>query len=377
MNFLSNVTNFDFVENRRKAFMCSGALLVISLLSVIFHGGLNLGIDFAGGTVIQLKFQKSVDISKLRTAIKGIGIGDSVIQSIGSKENPQVLIKVEKLKKEMRKGVVTIVTDKIKASIANNPFEIIKAESVGPKVGRDMEERGFLAFISAICGILIYVSFRFEFKFGVGAIIALVHDVMITIGFISITNKEFTLSVLAALLTIAGYSVNDTIVVFDRIRENLRKHKNPVFNKIINISINETLSRTILTSLTTVIVTIILSLFGGSVIGDFAMCLTVGVMIGTFSSVFVATPIVMEWEEHRKKKEDARAAAPKAEKIVKKELPKAEKVTKEASKAKKTKETPKEKPSAKVEGSSKETTQNVTPKKKVQKKKKKGKKKKR
>jgi len=365
MNFFNNVTNFDFVGSRRKAFVISGSLLGIALLSLLLHGGLNWGIDFAGGTFMQLKFEKPVKVGELRKAIGSLGIGDSVIQEMGEKKSNQVLIKVEKLKKERQKGIVTLVTNKIKEVSPGNNFEILRAESVGPKVGHDMAERGFLAFISSIIGILVYVTIRFEFKFAVGAIIALVHDVCVTVGFISLTNKEFTLSVLAALLTIAGYSVNDTLVVFDRIRENLRKHAKDDFDGTINTSINETLSRTMLTSLTTVIVTIVLSMFGGPVIRDFAMCLTVGVIVGTFSSVFVATPVVVEWRIFKKnkdevarkkallhpkpkakeKKEEIEKEAPKAEKETTKKAAKEEtvKVVKEKTPGKKTKKKKKKK----------------------------------
>jgi len=366
MNFFNNVTHFDFVGSRRTAFKVSGSLLLVAMLSLLLHGGLNWGIDFAGGTFMQIKFEKPIKVGELRKALGSLGIGDSVIQKMGEESSNQVLIKVEKLKEEKQKGIVTLVTNKIKEVSAGNNFEILRAESVGPKVGHDMAERGFLAFISSIIGILIYVTIRFEFNFAVGAIIALVHDVCITVGFISLTNKEFTLSVLAALLTIAGYSVNDTLVVFDRIRENLRKHVKGDFDGTINTSINETLSRTMLTSLTTVIVTIVLSMFGGPVIRDFATCLTVGVIVGTFSSVFVATPVVVEWRIFKKNRDEvARKKAllnPKP-KVQAKE----EKVEKEATKAEK--ETPQ-----KVEKERKETVKVAkakTPSKKKKKKKKK------
>ncbi len=303
MNFFKNVTSFEFVGNRYKAFIFSGILISIAVLSLLFHGGLNWGIDFAGGTVIQLKFQKEFNMGSLRKAIKSLGIGDSSIQEMGDTDNHQVLIKVEKLAEEQEEGIVTLVTNKIKEATPGNTFEIMKAESVGPKVGHDLALNGFLAFISALGGILLYVTVRFDFQFGIGAIFALMHDMFIVLGFVAVTNKEFTLPILAAILTIAGYSVNDTIVVFDRIRENLRKCKKTEFSDVINLSINETLSRTVLTSLTTFIVTGVLALFGGMVIRDFALCLSAGVIIGTYSSIFVATPIVVEWQLRRKKKD--------------------------------------------------------------------------
>jgi preprotein translocase subunit SecF len=194
-------------------------------------------------------------------------------------------------------GLSAQINDALAKRFEGKTFEIRRTEMVGPKVGKDLRKKGINAIIFALIGILIYVSWRFKFRFAVGAVVALAHDVLITIGVFSLTNKEFSLPVLAALLTIVGYSLNDTIVVYDRIRENMGRMRREVFEKTVNISINETLSRTILTSGTTLIVVIVLFLMGGGVIHDFTFALLIGIIVGTYSSIFVASPLVVIWEK--------------------------------------------------------------------------------
>ena len=302
MEFIKPGINIDFVGKRRYAFALSALLIIAGVVSLILHGGPNYGIDFAGGTLVQVKFQKGVKIEELRKVVGGLGLGEVLIQTFGSKD--EFLIRLERSSGEL-KGLSSMIEEGLRKAFGEGSFEIRRVEMVGPKVGRDLRQKGIKAIIFALIGILIYVSWRFEFRFAVGAVIALAHDVMITLGVFSLLDKEISLPVLAAFLTIVGYSLNDTIVVYDRIRENMRKGGNEPFSKVINRSINETLSRTILTSLTTLIVVVVLFILGGGVIHNFALALLVGIIVGTYSSIYVASPVVLHWEregDRRKKK---------------------------------------------------------------------------
>ncbi len=302
MEFIKPGINIDFVGKRRYAFALSAILIIAGIVSLILHGGPNYGIDFAGGTLVQVKFQKGVKIEELRKVVGGLGLGEVLIQTFGSKD--EFLIRLERSSGEL-KGLSSMIEEGLRKAFGEGSFEIRRVEMVGPKVGRDLRQKGIKAIIFALIGILIYVSWRFEFRFAVGAVIALAHDVMITLGVFSLLDKEISLPVLAAFLTIVGYSLNDTIVVYDRIRENMRKGGNEPFSKVINRSINETLSRTILTSLTTLIVVVVLFILGGGVIHNFALALLVGIIVGTYSSIYVASPVVLHWErkgDRRKKK---------------------------------------------------------------------------
>lgn len=288
-------TNINFAGNRGKAFFFSLALIAASIISLVIHGGPRYGIDFAGGTIVQIKFKNKVSISELRKALSNIDIGEHTIQNFGEKNANEFLIRTEKSTEDLE-GLSARIARHLEKIYEKNSFEIRRVEMVGPKVGKDLKRKGMMAVIYAIVMILVYIAWRFKFKFAVGAVAALVHDVIITVGALSIANKEFTLPIIAAILTIVGYSLNDTIVIYDRIRENLRKKKRQRYEDIINISINETLSRTILTSLTTLFVVVALFTLGGGIIHDFAFALLVGVIIGTYSSIFVASPIVIAWE---------------------------------------------------------------------------------
>ncbi|MCD6152820.1 MAG: protein translocase subunit SecF [Syntrophobacterales bacterium] len=301
MEFIKPGTNFDFVGRMKIAFSISLALIIISILSLIIHGGPNLGIDFAGGTLVQIKFQEPTTVNDIRDTLKTINLGNSTIQRFGYRNNNEFLIKTEKSSSGL-KGL----SDKIGGALAGvypkEMFEIRRVEVVGPKVGKDLREKGILAMLIAMIGILIYITWRFEFRYAIGSIIALIHDVIITVGIFSLLDKEFTLPIIAALLTIIGYSLNDTIVVYDRIRENSKSIKRQELEQIVNSSINQTLSRTILTSGTTLLVVGALFFLGGAVIHDFAFALLVGVVVGTYSSVFIASPIVLAWKNTKPSK---------------------------------------------------------------------------
>ena len=346
MQFIKPDINIDFIGKRKFAFVFSIVVLAVSIGSLIFHGGPKLGIDFQGGTLIQVKFQAPVEINDIKAGLEKVGLGNSSVQQFGELQDNEFLIRTES-------SLVTGegFTDNVKKALAEQTggeAEIRRVEMVGPQVGQDLREKALFAMFYALLFITIYISGRFELKwllsgvvavaligavylftlfnvsipflivaalivtlvifwflelkYAMGAIVALIHDVTITVGLFSIFDKEFTLAIIAALFTIIGYSLNDTIIVFDRIRENLRKyHKNPL-EIIINRSINETLSRTILTSLTTLFVVVTLFVLGGGIIHDFAFALIVGVLVGTYSSVFVASPILLAWQGKQAKK---------------------------------------------------------------------------
>lgn len=290
MEFIKPGTHFDFVGKMKIAVGISAVLIIISILSVVLQGGLNFGIDFAGGTVIQIKFSKAAPADGIRKAFAGIDVSDAIIQEIG--ENEVIVRTNQSMTKELQAKVEGAMTGQFGAG----QFEIRRIEFVGPKVGKDLTNKAILAIIFSWIGMLVYIAWRFEFRYGLGAITALIHDTIITIGALSLLNKEFTLTIVAALLTIIGYSINDTIVVFDRIRENRKKDLKKSLGDLINASINETLSRTILTSFTVFIVLLTLFFLGGPVIHDFAFALLVGIVIGTYSSIFIASPIVLAFE---------------------------------------------------------------------------------
>ncbi len=340
MQFIKPDINIDIIGKRRIAYGVSAALLLLTLISLVVQGGPNYGIDFSGGTVVQLQFDQSVAIDDIRSGMADIGIVASSIQSFGDPGAHEYLVRTD-----MSEMTGEGFNDRLIATLSDSAGatpEIRRIEMVGPQVGQDLREKALFAMFYALLFITVYISGRFELKWGVsgvvalalmgavyvfslvrvpipfliltalvvslilfwflelkyamGAIVALIHDVTITVGVFSLFDKEFSLPIVAALLTIIGYSLNDTIIVFDRIRENLRKFtKNPL-ETTINRSINETLSRTILTSLTTLVVVIALFVLGGGIINDFAFALIVGVLIGTYSSVFVASPILLAWQ---------------------------------------------------------------------------------
>jgi preprotein translocase subunit SecF len=295
MEFIKPGINFDFVGKMKLACGISIAAIVISIASVIWHGGLNFGIDFAGGTLVQLKFQKATSTEQIRTAFKPIGLQNVVIQPFGENE---VVIRIGEVAAG-GKELTLMIDESLKAALGQGAFEVRRVEMVGPKVGKDLTQKAILAIVFSWIGMLVYIAWRFEFRYAVGGIVALVHDTVITIGAMSLLNKEFDLTIVAALLTIIGYSINDTIVVFDRIRENARKNIKQPLAQVINNSINQTLSRTILMSFTVFLVLLALFFLGGAVIHDFSFALLVGIVVGTYSSIFVASAIVLAWEKLR------------------------------------------------------------------------------
>jgi preprotein translocase subunit SecF len=297
MQFLKDI-NLDFLGKRKLAAIISSALILIGVVSLIIHGGPKEGIDFKGGTTLRLQFEKPIDVGQIRTVLSEIGQGNSEIKQIGA--NNEFLISVKQ--QPNISEISDSVTNELKNKITDNSFEVRERDTVGPRIGSELRQKTLWAIFAALVLLLIYISYRFEFKFAVGAIAALFHDVVITLGVFSVLSLEMSLAVVAAFLTIVGYSLNDTIVVYDRIRENLKNMRKDEYTKIVNTSINQTLSRTVLTSLTTFVVVIILYIFGGEVIHNFAFALLVGVIVGTYSSIFVASPIVVAWQLNREKK---------------------------------------------------------------------------
>lgn len=340
MQFVKPDINIDFIGKRKLGFVFSSVLIAVSLLSLAMHGGPRYGIDFAGGALIQVKFDQAVEIPAIKKGLAEAGIADASVQTFGQSQGNEYLIRMEQ-RDDNQSDTADYLTTALDASTGAKT-EIRRVEFVGPQVGADLQEKALMAMFFALLFITIYISGRFELKwllsgvvatalmaavyflslfnvsivflilgalivslvlfwflelkYAMGAIVALVHDVIITVGMFSLFDKEFTLPIIAALLTIIGYSLNDTIIVFDRIRENMRKlHRQPLAT-IINRSINETLGRTILTSLTTLFVVVALFLLGGGIIHDFAFALIVGVLIGTYSSIFVASSILLLWQ---------------------------------------------------------------------------------
>ena len=299
MEIFKRQTEFDFMGKKQTAIRLSAILILIGIVSVIIHGGLKYGIDFAGGTLVQLKFEKPPAIEEIRDGLKTIGLGDSTIQEFGSKNH--ILIRVQRSEEKLEE-VGTQVKNSLAGKFNSEAIVVERVEMVGPKVGRDLREKAVLSIIYAIIGIVIYISWRFELQYAIAAIIALIHDVLVTMGAFSLYDKEFTLVIVAAFLTIIGYSLNDTIVVFDRIRENMRRKGKTPLVEVINNSINQTLSRTILTSGTTLLVVVALFFLGGEIIHDFSFALLVGVMVGTYSSVFIASVFLVYWAERTQTK---------------------------------------------------------------------------
>ncbi len=297
--FNSDKMNVDFIGKRRLFMIVSAIAILVGLASLMVRGGLNYGIDFAGGTMVQVRFANDVGSDELRQALAGVDMGDVSIQQFEDEEAHEFLIRVEKSKTDLvgLSDEIKVVLDEV---FGSENVDIRRVEMVGPKVGKDLRRQGMLAILYAMIGILIYITLRFEFRFALGAIVALAHDVMITVGVFALLNKEFSLPIVAALLAIVGYSLNDTIVVYDRIRENMKGSGKLDFIGTVNRSINQTISRTILTSLTTMLVLVSLFFLGGGVIHDFAFAMIIGVLVGTYSSIFIASPVVISMQPKKK-----------------------------------------------------------------------------
>jgi preprotein translocase subunit SecF len=284
MQLLKDNINLDLMGKRKFALVLSLVLIVIAVAAMVMRG-LNLGIDFTGGTLVEVGYTESVELESVRQALNSSGYDDAIVQHFGTAKDVLIRLPVAD-------------SDDDKAKLSNNVLEALEAtgqpemrrvEFVGPQVGDELRDKGGLAMLYALIGILIYVALRFEWRFSLGSVAALIHDVILVVGFFAITQIEFDLTVLAALLAVIGYSLNDTIVVFDRIRENFRRLRKETSEGVINISINQTLSRTLMTSITTLLVLFALFMFGGEVIHSFSIALIVGVLVGTYSSIYVAS----------------------------------------------------------------------------------------
>ena len=288
MKLIKEKLNIDFMGKRKLAVIFSATLIVISIASLVTQG-LNLGVDFTGGTLVEVGYTEAVELESIRSALAASEFGDATVQSFGSASD--VLIRFAP-----REGVNTAeisgaILELLQAG--DQSVEMRRVEFVGPQVGEELTEDGILAMFFALGMIMIYVALRFQMRFSVGAIAALVHDVLITIGIFSVMQMDFDLTVLAALLAVIGYSLNDTIVVFDRIRENFHKMRKVDPIEVMNTSLNQTLSRTIMTSVTTLLVLTALFLVGGEIIHGFSTALIIGVLIGTYSSIFIASPVTL------------------------------------------------------------------------------------
>ena len=282
-------SEFDFMGLRKPAMLMSATLLLLSIISLAVLK-LNVGIDFTGGSVIEVGYRQPVELQPIRNALASSGFSDAIVQHFGSAKEVLIRLvpKVDQDKAELSSQIIAVLNEASESRI-----DVRRVDFVGPQVGEELTEDGGLAVLYALIAILIYVSLRFEFRFSLGAVAALIHDVVITLGIFSVLQLDFDLSVLAAILAVIGYSLNDTIVVFDRVRENFRKIRKKTALEVTNISINQTISRTLMTSFTTLLVLLSLFFLGGEAIHSFALALIIGVVVGTYSSVYVATTSVL------------------------------------------------------------------------------------
>ena len=278
---------FDFIKNRRIVYIISAVIILVGLISIIFQG-FNLGIDFAGGTLIQIRFDKSVSTTEVRNVLSEFNLSQSTIQNLSENE---FVIRTEKIDSEQRKEILSAFKENL------TDLEILRVETVGPVIGENLKKLALYALLFAFIGIILYITMRFEFKFSIISILALSHDCLIVLGIFSLLQKEITISVIAAVLTIIGYSLNNTIVILDRLRENIKFKAREPFENLINLSINQSLSRTINTALTTIIPVLALYFFGGNILSDFALALFIGMIAGTYSSIFIASPLLLEWNK--------------------------------------------------------------------------------
>lgn len=287
--------NYPFIGWRKIGFTISTILVLLTLGSIAVRGGLRYSIDFTGGILVQLDFEQPVEIQDLRDALSTMtGLESSEVQQFGDPSDVVIRAQVPAGEEDdFGRGIETHLRDS--PALQGQNFAIVRMEAVGPKIGEELKQQAVLAIVYALVLILIYVAIRFELKFGVAAIVATVHDIILSIGVFSLANKEISLAVVAAFLTIVGYSLNDTIVVFDRIREDLRSMRRIPYDQVVNTAVNQTLSRTVITSGTTLVVVLFLYFLGGGVIHDFAFALIIGIVIGTYSSIFVGAPLLVEW----------------------------------------------------------------------------------
>jgi preprotein translocase SecF subunit len=293
---LFRTPNYDFIGRRKWFYLASALFIAAGIASLVARGGLRVDIDFAGGNLVQVRFERPATIDRVRTALTAVGLGDSIIQEFGDSREFMIRFKLGASQSDAGKTVQQALARE--ASLG--PFEIRRAEYVGPQVGRDLQLQALYAVLAGLAGILIYVAVRFDLKGGITAIVAQTHDVIVAIGALSLTDREFALPVLAALLTVIGYSVNDKIVAYDRVRENRRRGgalRGQPFASQINTAINQTLSRTLLTGLSVLFAAGVLYLFGGKVLEDFAFTLMVGVVAGTYSTIYIAAALIVDWTQ--------------------------------------------------------------------------------
>jgi preprotein translocase subunit SecF len=293
--------NINFVGMRLRMLVISWILILIGLASIWMKGGLNYGIDFLGGTLVHVRFAQAAPVSDVRTAVESKGLEGVVVQGVGP-EQREYQVRAATGGDDESDQTAAQIQAGLREKFGENSFDVLRIEAVGPKVGRDLWRSAALAVLAATVMMGIYIAIRFDFRFGIGAAVAVLHDVLITLGAISIINLEFDLTTVAALLTVVGYSVNDTVVISDRIRENMRKMRRESLATIMNLSINETLSRTVITGGTAIIATAVLFWLGGPVIHSFAFTMMFGFIVGTYSSIFIASPIVLYLERDTRKR---------------------------------------------------------------------------
>jgi len=289
MQLLTEKTQFNFMSKRKIAAIFSAILLLISIVSISTQG-LNFGIDFTGGTMIELAYEETADLNQIRATLEAAGHDDAIVQNFGSVH--EVLIRLPVIESTNMAALSNEVVAVLQAA-NDTKLDVRRVEFVGPQVGEELTEQGGLAMLYALIGILIYVSLRFEYRFAIGSVAALIHDVLLTLGMFSVFQFEFDLTVLAAILAVIGYSLNDTIVVFDRVRETFLKMRKGTAEEIVNIALNATLSRTLMTSMTTLLVVLSLFVFGGEVIHAFSIALLLGIVVGTYSSIYIASNVVL------------------------------------------------------------------------------------
>ncbi|MFQ5677832.1 MAG: protein translocase subunit SecF [Gemmatimonadota bacterium] len=299
---------YRFLKGRRQAYLFSATFIVAGMISIALHGGLRAGVDFTGGTLVQVHLNRASGVGELRDLLSGTGYTGGAAQIQRFQGENEFLIRLQAFE-ETGEGVAQRLSAVLSAEFGADGFEISRVEAVGPKVGGELKVKATYAILLSFLLTMIYLAFRFEWRFGVAAVVATVHDILITFGFISLLNVEITLATVAAILTIVGYSLNDTIVIFDRIRENFRKKRKEPYEDTLNRSINETLPRTVLTSGTTLMALVALYVLGGPVIQPFALVLIMGIVIGTYSSIFVASPALLEIHRWGRKRSAAHAAA--------------------------------------------------------------------
>jgi len=289
-------TNIDFISKRTRYYLISGVMVALGILALLLisQGKGNLGIDFAGGAAVQLRFKQPVRIDDARRALESGGIRDASLQEVLAENKLIIRMKKRDITHTNTRGEIKKI---FSSAFSGNAFEIESSTEIGPTIGKKLQGDALQAILFSLVLIISYLAFRFEFRFGIAAAIATFHDVFIVLGLFFLMNKEITLLVVTALLTIAGYSLNDTVVIFDRIRENLKKRKKESYNEAINRSINDNLSRTLITSLTTFLAVAALYFFGGEVIHDFALAIIIGIVVGTYSSWFIASALLVSWHQ--------------------------------------------------------------------------------